>query len=249
MRVPQSHLAPQRLDTGHTPAVSAVQRWRAVGLELVRNSRQRPTRRRQFLDTGTEMGVIAPVGVAGNGPYQHTVRLAASRPGHADPDLLARTLRLHLYPLDHLADDFFAVRIRGGRSAPQCRNVGSELANRVAFLCWSGRAAAAGGSGDTLPRGSAALAISPPRLAPASGQPTGSPVRPSGTVWPHAPSRRRRALDAAPTAAPRRPGPVRPARPRPGTTRVPRARARQSTCVVTKSSRLGPATCWQSASP
>src|SRR5260370_21511584 len=105
VRVPQSQPAPQRLDTGNTPAPRAAQRWKAVGRELAGNGVQRPTGMRQFLDAGTEAGVITPVGVAGNGPYQHAFRLAASRPGNPDPHLLARALRLHFHLLDHLSDN------------------------------------------------------------------------------------------------------------------------------------------------
>src|SRR5260370_4247441 len=134
VRVPESQLAPQRLDTGNTPALSAAQRWKAVALELAGNGVQRPAGMRQFLDAGTEAGVITPVGVAGNGPYQHAFRLAAPSPGNPDPHLLARALYRDRDLLDHLSDNLFAVRIRRRGSVPQRRNIGGELANSRAFL-------------------------------------------------------------------------------------------------------------------
>src|SRR5258708_25307210 len=69
VRVPESQLAPQRLDTGNTPAISAAQRWKAVALELAGNGVQRPAGMRQFLDAGTEAGGITPVRGAGPAPH------------------------------------------------------------------------------------------------------------------------------------------------------------------------------------
>src|SRR5258707_6738246 len=112
VRVPESQLAPQRLDTGNTPAPRAAQRWKAVGRELAGNGVQRPTGMRQFLDAGTEAGVITPVGVAGNGPYQHALPLAAPSPGNPDPHPLAPALCRDLDLLDHLSDPLLSVRIR-----------------------------------------------------------------------------------------------------------------------------------------
>ncbi len=134
VRVPESQLAPQRLDTGNTPALAAAQRRKAVARELAGNGVQRPAGIRQFLDAGTEAGVITPVGVAGKGPYQHAFRLAAPSPGHPHPHLLARALCRDRDLLDHLADQLFAVRIRRRGSVPPRRKSGGELANRRAFL-------------------------------------------------------------------------------------------------------------------
>ena len=107
----------------------------AVGLELAGNGIQRPACPGQFLDAGTHGGIVRALPIAGNGTYQHAFCLAASRPSDPDPHLLTRTLRLHLYPLDHVSDHLFAVRIRRRGSPPQRRNVGGELANGRAFLC------------------------------------------------------------------------------------------------------------------
>src|SRR5260221_7393087 len=134
VRGPESQLAPQRLDTGNTPAISAAQRWKAVARELAGNGVQRPAGMRQFLDAGTEAGVITPVGVAGKGPYQHAFRLAAPSPGHPHPHLLARALCRDRHLLDHPADQLFSVRIRRRGGVPPRRKSGGELANRRAFL-------------------------------------------------------------------------------------------------------------------
>src|SRR5260221_1899602 len=132
--VAQSQLVPQRLDTHRTPALFAAQRWEAVGLELARNGLQRPARRSQFLHAGTDVGIVRALPIASNRTHEHTFRLAASRPGDADLHLLARALRLDLHPLDHLANDFFAVCCGGRRSVPQGRNIGGKPANGRAFL-------------------------------------------------------------------------------------------------------------------
>src|SRR5260370_38632841 len=134
VRVPESQLAPQRLDTGNTPALSAAQRWKAVALELAGNGVQRPAGMRQFLDAGTEAGVITPVGVAGNGPYQHAFRLAAPSPGNPDPHLLARALCRDRDLLDHLSYHLFAVRSRRRGSVPQRRSSVGALPYRRPVL-------------------------------------------------------------------------------------------------------------------
>src|SRR5260370_6693435 len=65
VRVPESQLAPPRLDTGNTPAISAAHRWKAVALELAGTGVQRPAGMRQCLDAGPEAGGLTPPGVAG----------------------------------------------------------------------------------------------------------------------------------------------------------------------------------------
>ncbi len=114
----QSQLASQRLHTHTTPALLASQRWEAVSFELASNRLERLARCSQFLHAGTDRNIVCALPIAGNRPHQHTFGLAASGPGDLDPHLLAGALRFDLHSLDHLAENLFAVRIRGRGCAP-----------------------------------------------------------------------------------------------------------------------------------